>query len=106
MIIKLLILIWLHMLGDYSFQGDFLANVKGKNDYILFCHAFIWTGCIVLGLWALCIFAWWKVAFLLVGHFAVDRWKARKEDKTHALTKDLWVDQGLHLLQLVMCVLA
>ena len=102
---SLLFLVWLHMVGDYPLQGDFIAQVKGKNDYILFCHAVIWTGCITIGLVIIGLFAWWKFAMLLVGHFIIDRWKARKHDKTNALTRDLYIDQSLHLIQLVLCLL-
>lgn len=91
-----------HYIGDYPLQGDFLANFKGKLDYILFCHAIIWTGCVCAALGYFGAFAWWKAAFLLVGHFAIDRWKARKEDKTNALTFDLWKDQALHFAQLIL----
>lgn len=91
-----------HYIGDYPLQGDFLAQFKGTHDYILFCHAIIWTGCVCAVLGYFGVFAWWKVAFLLVGHFAIDRWKARKEDKTHALTRDLWKDQALHVAQIIL----
>lgn len=91
-----------HFVADFPLQGDFVANFKGKNDYILFCHAIIWTGCVCAVLGFFGIFAWWKVAFLLVGHFFIDRWKARKEDKTYALTHDLWKDQAMHFAQVVL----
>jgi hypothetical protein len=91
-----------HYIADYPLQGDFLATFKGKLDYILFCHALIWTGCVCAVLGHFGVFAWWKVFFLLVGHFWIDRWKSRKEDKAHALTRDLWVDQTLHFVQLVV----
>ena len=104
MFLKICFLIWLHMIGDYPLQGDFLAQVKGKNDYILFCHSVIWTGCIAFGLFLLGLFAWWKAAMLLIGHFIIDRWKARKQDKSHSLKRDLWIDQGLHLFQLLICL--
>lgn len=91
-----------HYIGDYPLQGDFLANFKGKLDYILFCHALIWTGCIAAVLAYFGVFAWWKIVFLLVGHMVIDRWKSRKEDKTKALTLDLWIDQGLHMAQILL----
>jgi Protein of unknown function (DUF3307) len=94
-----------HYIGDYPLQGDFLANFKGKLDYVLFCHALIWTGCVCAVLGYFGVFAWWKAVFLLIGHFAIDRWKARKTDKTHSLTKDLWIDQALHLGQIALVVL-
>ena len=99
------VLFTLHLLADFPLQGEFLASVKGKYDYLLFCHAAIWTGAVSAGLIALGLFTWWKVVMLLVGHFLIDRWKARKEDKTYALTRDLWIDQSLHFVQLLLCLI-
>jgi len=91
-----------HYLGDFPLQGDFLSNFKGKSDYILFCHALIWTGCVCAVLGYFSAFAWWKMAVLLAGHFLIDRWKARKIDKAKALTVDLWIDQAAHFAQVVL----
>jgi len=93
-----------HYIADYPLQGAFLSEMKGKLDYILFCHVIIWTGCVCAVLGYFGIFAWWKVAFLSVGHFIIDRWKARKSDKINALKKDLWIDQFLHFIQIVIVV--
>jgi len=105
MLTTLFFLIVLHFIADFPLQGEFLANMKGKFDYLLFAHAFMWSGVISAGLIYFGLFAWWKVAVLLVGHFFIDRWKARKEDKTFALTRDLWIDQSLHLGQLLICLI-
>jgi len=104
-IFSFLTLFWLHFIGDYPLQSDFLANMKGKNDYLLLCHCIIWTGTISAGLVYLGLFAYWKVTMLLVGHFIIDRWKARKKDKKYALTFDLWLDQLLHIVQIGFCLL-
>lgn len=95
-------LIVAHYIGDFPMQGDFLANFKGRNDYVLFTHSVIWTGCICAVLGYFGLFEWWKAAVLLVGHFVIDRWKARKEDKSKALTVDLWKDQALHVGQILI----
>lgn len=102
MFIKLLFLLWLHFIGVYPLQGNFLAQMKEKYNYILLCHSIIWAGTISVGLHLFGLLTIWKVIFLLVGHFIIDRWKARKEDKTNALTKDLWIDQVLHMLQILI----
>ncbi|MBL7050515.1 MAG: DUF3307 domain-containing protein [Nitrospira sp.] len=91
-----------HYIGDFSLQGNYLAKFKGKSDYVLFGHALIWAGCISAVLSYFGVFAWWKVAFLVSGHFIIDRWKARKKDKSRAYTYDLWIDQSLHFLQLLV----
>jgi hypothetical protein len=90
-----------HYIGDFPLQGDFLAKTKGKSDYSLFIHALIWAGCVSAVLAYFGVFAWWKVAFLLSGHFMIDRWKARKKDKSQAFTVDLWIDQFFHFIQLL-----
>ena len=102
---SLLVLVWLHFVADYPLQGEFLANFKGKYDYLLFCHCIMWAGTISAGLVYLGIFCYWKFAMLLIGHFVIDRWKARKENKTHALTRDLWIDQLLHMAQIGLCLI-
>jgi len=105
MLTALFFLIALHFIADFPLQGEFLANMKGKFDYLLFAHAFMWSGVISAGLIYFGLFAWWKVAMLLIGHFFIDRWKARKDDKTFALTRDLWIDQSLHMGQLLICLI-
>lgn len=105
MLTTFLILLWLHLLGDYILQDDFQAANKGKYDFILLVHVLLWTGCICFGLWKFGLFAWWKLALLVIGHFFIDRWKARKADKTYSLNRDLWLDQALHVLQLVVCLI-
>jgi hypothetical protein len=91
-----------HYIGDYPLQGAYLAKMKGKSDYILFCHTFIWTGCVSAVLAYFGVFVWWKAVSLLVGHFAIDRWKSRKTDKSNAMSSDLWIDQGLHFAQILL----
>lgn len=106
MIIKsFLFLIFLHYVADFPLQGEFLATMKGKYNYLLFCHSFIWAGLVGLGLYELNIFSFWKFGFLLGGHYVIDYWKARNPDKTEALTGDLWYDQMLHTCQIIACLL-
>jgi hypothetical protein len=100
-----LILIFSHLVGDYVFQSDFIANFKGKLNFILMVHCGLWAGSISTGLWLSGLYSPWAIPVLFVGHFYIDRWKARKEDKTHALTKDLYLDQALHGLQVVVAIL-
>lgn len=99
-----LVLTWIHYVADFPLQGEFLANFKGKYDYLLFSHAVIWSGSMSLGLAYFGIFTYWKLAMLLIGHFLIDRWKSRKKDKTNALTNDLWKDQYLHFIQIFICL--
>ncbi len=99
---NLLFLYFLNLVGDYPLQGEFLATMKGRSNYLLFVHCVIWTGTVSLGLLYLGILAYWKILFLLAFHFAIDYWKARKQDKTRALTRDLYIDQTLHVFQILI----
>lgn len=100
---ELLFLIWCHYVGDYPLQGDFLGIYKSKHDYLLFVHCLIWTGAVCSGLWLLGSFAWWKLAFLFIGHFFIDRWKCRHpQNKEIGLTDLLWIDQTLHFVQMLV----
>ena len=102
MIQTLFFLIFLHYLGDFPFQGQFLAENKGKNDYLLFAHAFIWAGTISAGLLYFGLFSVWKCFFLLVGHFIIDRWKARLPVSGQ---KEMMIDQVLHFVQIIIVII-
>ena len=93
-----------HLIGDFPLQGNFLATNKGRYDFLLAVHALIATGCVCLVLGSINRFTWLIGGFLLVGHFIIDRWKARKRDKSDGLTEDLWLDQAMHFLQLCIVV--
>ena len=97
----LFFLIFLHYLGDFPFQGQFLAENKGKDDYLLFAHAFIWAGTVSVGLLYFGSFELWKALFLLGGHFLIDRWKARKEV---SCKRELIIDQFLHFIQIIIVI--
>ena len=99
MIQTLFFLIFLHYLGDFPLQGQFLAENKGKNDYLLFAHAFIWAGTISAGLFYFGLLEVWKVLFLLSGHFIIDRWKVRLPVSGQ---RELLIDQGLHFVQIII----
>lgn len=100
---QLLFLIYMHYLGDYPLQGDFLGQFKAKYNYLLFVHSLIWTGTVCIGLELLGLFSVWKLIFLFIGHFYIDRWKCRhKQKEKFGLTKLLWIDQFLHFIQILI----
>ena len=100
---RLLLVLFAHYVGDYPLQGAFLAQMKGNYDYLLFCHALIWAGCVCVVLGQYGCYEHWKLVFLLVPHFLIDRWKARhKNAEQHGLTRLLWIDQFLHALQCII----
>lgn len=101
-----LILYVLNLILDYPLQGDFLANFKSKNNYILYVHSMIWGGGLSVALMYLGLFAWWKFAMLLIGHIIIDAWKCRGYYKKMGLSDwdSLYTDQLLHVIQLIWCL--
>ena len=104
-----------HMLADYTLQG-WLADGKQRKwwdkafggslppkyayDYLaaLFCHALYWSLIVLLPLYAS---PWWAVAVLANAavHAVVDDLKANR------CVLNLWQDQLLHLVQIVITYL-
>jgi len=91
----------LHLVADFPMQGDFLANIKGKNFFLLLCHSFMWAGIIYFGLKCFGLADPWEFWFLGIVHAAIDKWKCSRKDKTKALTTHLYIDQALHFLQII-----
>lgn len=94
-------LMFLHYLADFPLQGSYLAENKGKSDYLLFAHAFIWSGIISIGLLYFNLFNISKACSLLFGHYFIDRWKARLNNSG---MKELVIDQVLHFIQIIMVI--
>lgn len=103
----LLALLTLNYILDYPLQGEFLAKFKTEKNYILFVHSMIWSGGLSLTLMHLNIFAWWKFAILLIGHILIDAWKCRGYYKKLKISdwNSLYIDQGLHVLQILLCLI-
>lgn len=98
------IMITLHLIADFPAQGDFLANIKGSNTYLLLCHSFMWAGIIYFGLMYLGMASPWEFYFLAIVHAAIDKWKCSRPDKSKALTTDLYIDQSLHAVQILVAM--
>jgi hypothetical protein len=101
----ILYLILAHLIGDYVMQTDFLAKVKGQNNFILFVHCAIWTLVCVVALDLLHIFQWWQLPWLLLSHIAMDWIKCHKMPAEHSLGWCLWVDQAFHIFSLAVCLI-
>lgn len=99
-------LVFAHLLADYPLQGDFLANMKGKNHIILLSHAGIWTGCIaVAGLLMGLNIGLIDILLLFVVHTFADWMKATNKfyyKKFDALKGGLLIDQSIHILQILL----
>ncbi len=103
----LIILFTVNFILDYPLQNDFLATNKSKYNYILFVHSMIWAGGLSIALMYLGLFEIWKFVMLLVGHILIDAWKCRGHYKKWNISdlNSLYIDQGLHVVQLVLCLL-
>ncbi len=88
MVIQIVLtLITCHMIGDYFFQNEFIANTKGQNWYHLVVH------CVLYAVPFAIAFGWcWQLALIAVLHFPVDALKARYKKITYVQ------DQVLHYL--------
>ena len=94
-----------HLLADFTFQTKFVADWKGKSDLILAVHCFVWAATVYFALYVTVLVemsSLWAFAFLFLGHFIIDRWKARKDT---ILRKHLYIDQALHLVQIIVLML-
>lgn len=99
-------LIFAHLLADYPLQGEFLANMKGKNHIILVSHAGIWTGtiavaAILMGLDVGLI----DILLLFIVHAYADWMKAANKfyyQKFDALKGGLAIDQMIHVGQILL----
>ena len=107
MAINLLILYIANLILDYPLQDEFLKKYKCESNYALFVHCAIWAGGLSIVLMPLCLFAWWKVAMLMIGHYVIDYWKCRRIYKKWNI-KDwtsLYIDQALHVVQVILCLI-
>ena len=100
----IIMLVVAHCIGDYPLQGTFLAEMKGSNHFLLLVHSIIWAGVIYLALMIGGEAEPWKFVFLASIHLFIDHWKCTRKDKSKALTKHLYIDQALHMVQLAIVV--
>lgn len=104
MIEMIIVFVTLHAIADYPMQGDFLANIKGKNLFLLLVHAWIWSGLIYMGLMYYGLDSPLDFAQLFILHTIIDKIKCSMPDKTKALTRDLYFDQAAHMVQIIIAV--
>ena len=103
MIEHFIILFGAHCIGDYPLQGEFLAKIKGSNSFLLFIHSFIWAFCIFMAFKYIGITLGWLAFYnLVLFHWFIDQMKCSFGVlyPKYALTRFLWVDQFLHVVQI------
>lgn len=105
-VLTFFILLFAHLIGDFPLQGEFLANTKGKNAYLLAVHAGIWTGCIATaGYFIGFDIQVVDLSWLFVVHAAADYVKAKPigiYKKLNPLGKGLFMDQSIHVVQILL----
>jgi len=88
---KIFQLVMCHLVGDYVFQSEFMANTKGKNWYHMIVHCLLYTAPFYI------VFGFvWQLAVVLLAHLIVDPLKARWK-KINYVT-----DQVIHYLTLAV----
>lgn len=98
-------LLLVHLLYDFHWQGPFISQAKSKYDFLLGVHALTWALLLGAVLFLTDSLTWWQLPFLFVGHFVIDRWKSHKP-QTPDLFWLLYVDQALHLLQIIIVAMS
>lgn len=106
MYIELVVLLTAHLFGDFVFQNNFLAKNKGDNIFIMCVHCYLWSITMFIGFIILNLnVGLLTFLTLFVTHFIIDKWKCSIEDKSKALTFDLYIDQSLHGLMVILIFL-
>ena len=103
--ILFLIVLLIHLLYDFHWQGDFIATNKGKRIFILVVHCLTWGLFIWLAGYFLADWHVWKLAFLFVTHFASDYWKSH-QPQTERNFYFIYIDQTVHLASIIVTVFA
>jgi len=107
----LLFLFFAHLVGDVLARPGVIHRFKGKSTLVLIFHCYVWASLVSLPLIYYDRFELWKFTFLLIGHFAIDKWKGWVDPDsdwidydTDSVRTNKWVfiDQGLHFLQLIV----
>ncbi|MDP2933597.1 MAG: DUF3307 domain-containing protein, partial [bacterium] len=90
-VLKCLLLVTCHMIGDFVFQGDWIAAGKGKSWEILTYHVLIYTAVFVPLAFLVPEMSLATVLIIFGTHFLIDPCKARWK-----ILKTIWQDQLCH----------
>lgn len=94
-------LVWLHFLGDFILQSDWMALGKSKSSKVLVIHVLVYSACFLPYGLKFCI-----ATFAL--HFVTDFISSRatswlwKQEKRHWFFVVIGLDQALHLTALAL----
>ncbi len=99
----MIILVWLHLLGDFVLQSDKMALNKSRSNYWLAVHCMVYS---IPMLWFGVTFA----IFAGVSHFIVDFISSRMtkvlwaKEERHWFFVTIGVDQAIHLSLLILAM--
>jgi len=96
MINILVLLIALHFIADFPFQGAWLGVGKATSWELMVYHCLIYAGTFVV----FAQFPWQLALVLFLSHLIIDPLKAR-----YKVIKHIWIDQLLHLAVLAAIAL-
>jgi len=93
--IALYYMILSHLLYDFHWQGEFIANNKGKRIFLLFIHALTWA--MIVGVPLVILGKYWWILFLFITHFITDYWKSH-QPRIESNFYLIYIDQSIHFL--------
>lgn len=101
MLTDIIILIWLHFLGDFILQTNKMAINKSKDNKYLLLHCTVYT---IPLFW----FGWVFALINGVAHFITDYFTSRATSHLHSKGERHWffvvigLDQAIHITTLVV----
>ena len=111
-LISLFILFGAHCIGDFSMQGTYLTENKGKIPYLLIVHSTIVTMCVLSGFIVLYVAGLAKPQYdaialiTFLSHLVIDHSKClmiRAPNENINERVLLYVDQAIHFVFLILC---
>ena len=98
---NIIILFWMHFIGDFVFQSSYMSKNKSKNVNVLAWHCFIYS---------LAFLAFgWKFAMLAgILHFPIDFVTSRitsrfyAKERMHNFFVTIGCDQAIHMTILIL----
>lgn len=90
-ILKCLLLVTCHHIGDFAFQADWMAAQKGKSWEVMAYHVLMYTVVFVPLAFVLPVMNLGAVLVIFASHFTIDPCKARWK-----FVKQIWQDQLFH----------
>ena len=102
---NILLLICAHAIADSSLQTDRMASLKGMVLRYMLSHCFVYAGIVSMMLMVIGRYEMWKLIWLFSTHFTIDQGLSYYKKDPQKLGWIGWLDQGLHLLALGVCLI-